>query len=209
MEQHRSPTRRLRIFLRDFRLVEAAVHLAGGQSLASFFVNRKLYLNLREAFWTGTGDRVEHAVLKVEQVLWVASTDSDIPLSHASTAIPGRIVEVQLDGGLLLRGRLIINHQQRLLDYLETSGRFVPMLGAQLLRSGRPPKRVNVHLGDIVLNQDGIQAAWETADQSAGGTPVEAAEEAPAPNTGKASAAPQEPADPPAAQPKDEQRPRW
>ena len=52
MEQHRSPTRRLRIFLRDFRLVEAAVHLAGGQSLAAFFMNRKMYLNLREAFWT-------------------------------------------------------------------------------------------------------------------------------------------------------------
>jgi hypothetical protein len=166
MEQHRSPTRRLRIFLRDFRLVEAAVHLAGGQSLASFFANRRLYLNLREAFWTGTGDRVEHAVLKVEQVLWVASTDADIPLSHASASIAGRMVEVQLDGGLLLRGRLIISHQQRLLDYLEGSGRFVPILGAQLLRSGRPPKRVNVQLGDIVLNQDGIQAVWETAEQA-------------------------------------------
>src|SRR5919109_1193047 len=168
MEQHRSPTRRLRIFLRDFRLVEAAVHLAGGQSLASFFVNRRMYLNLREAFWAGTGERVEHAVLKVEQVLWVAATDADIPLSHASTSIPGRVVELQLDGGLLLRGRLIISPQQRLLDYLEGSGRFVPILGAQLLRSGRPPKRVNVQLGDIVLNQDGIQAAWETAEQAGG-----------------------------------------
>jgi hypothetical protein len=168
MEQHRSPRRRLRIFLRDFRLIEAAVHLAGGQSLASFFVNRRMYLNLREAFWAGTGERVEHAVLKVEQVLWVAATDADIPLSHASTSIPGRVVELQLDGGLLLRGRLIISPQQRLLDYLEGSGRFVPILGAQLLRSGRPPKRVNVQLGDIVLNQDGIQAAWETAEQAGG-----------------------------------------
>ena len=187
MEQHRSPTRRLRIFLRDFRMVEAAVHLAGGQSLASFFVNRRMYLNLREAFWTGTGERVEHVVLKVEQVLWVASTDADIPLSHASSSIPGRFVELQLDGGLLLRGRLIISPQQRLLDYLEGSGRFVPILSAQLLRSGRPPKRVNVQLGDIVLNQDGIQAAWETADQ----TPSEApgTEESP---RGKVKPAPEE-----------------
>jgi hypothetical protein len=40
------------------------------------------------------------------------------------------------------------------------------MLNAQLLRSGRPPKQVNVHLGDVVLNQDAIQAVWEVGVQS-------------------------------------------
>jgi hypothetical protein len=165
METVKPPTRRLRIFLRDFRMVEATVSLADGQALASYFANRKSYVNLRGAHWAGTGDDVAHAVLKVEQVLWAAAPEGDIPLTNASLATKGRDVEIQLDGGLLVKGALILSEHQRLSDYLETAGQFVPMLGAQLLRSGRPPKKVNVQLGDIVLNQEAIQAVWEIAQQ--------------------------------------------
>jgi hypothetical protein len=165
METGKSPTRRLRIFLRDFRMVEATVSLAEGQALASYFANRKSYVNLRGAHWAGTGDDVAHAVLRVEQVLWASAPEGDIPLTSASVATKGRDVEIQLDGGLLVRGSLILSEHQRLSDYLETSVQFVPMLAAQLLRSGRPPKKVNVNLGDIVLNQDAIQAVWEVAQQ--------------------------------------------
>lgn len=160
------PTRRLRIFLRDFRMLEATVNLADGQALASYFANRKSYVNLSAAHWTGTGDDVKHAVLKVEQVLWAASLDNDIPLTSASAAIAGRAVEMQLDGGLLLRGALILSDQQRLSDYLEIASPFVPVMNAQLLRSGRPPKKVNVELGGVVLNQEAIQAVWEVDAQA-------------------------------------------
>lgn len=160
-DQTRSPARSLRIFLRDFRMVEATVSFAGGQSLAAFFTHRKSYLTLREALWAGTGERVENAVLKVEQVLWAAAVAADVPLAHVPAAAGGRTVELQLDGGLLVRARLIVSQQQRIGDYLEAAGRFVPLMDAQLLRSGRPPRRVNVQLGDIVLNQDAIQAVWE------------------------------------------------
>jgi hypothetical protein len=165
MDTRKSPTRRLRIFLRDFRMVEATVSLADGQALASYFANRKSYVNLRGAHWAGTGDDVAHAVLKIEQVLWAAAPEGDIPLTNASVATRGRDVEIQLDGGLLVKGGLTLSEHQRLSDYLETAGQFVPMLNAQLLRSGRPPKKVNVQLGDIVLNQDAIQAVWEVEQQ--------------------------------------------
>jgi len=165
MDTGKAPTRRLRIFLRDFRMVEATVSLAEGQALASYFANRKSYVNLRGAHWAGTGDDVAHAVLKVEQVLWATAPEGDVPLTNASASARGRLVEIQLDGGLLVQGTLSLSEQQRLSDYLETAGQFVPMVAAQLLRSGRPPKKVNVHLGDIVLNQDAIQAVWETAAQ--------------------------------------------
>ena len=161
------PARRLRIFLRDFRMLEATVGLAEGQALASYFANRKSYVSLRAAHWTGTGDDVKHAVLKVEQVLWAASLDRDIPLTNASAAGTGRAVEMQLDGGLLLRGTLMIGDQQRLSDYLEIASPFVPVMDAQLLRSGRPPKKVNVELGGVVLNQEAIQAVWEIDAQQA------------------------------------------
>lgn len=165
METGKSPTRRLRIFLRDFRMVEATVSLADGQALSSYFANRKAYVNLRGAHWAGATEDVAHAVLRVVQVLWAAAPEGDVPLTNASQANRGREVEIQLDGGLLVRGALIMSEQQRLSDYLETAGQFVPMLHAQLLRSGRPPKKVNVNLGDIVLNQDAIQAVWEVEAQ--------------------------------------------
>lgn len=159
------PAHRLRIFLRDFRVVEAAASLAEGQSLATYFAHRKSYVNLRAAHWTGSGDNVKHAVLKVEQVLWASALDGDIPLTNASAAGRPRAVEIQVDGGLLLRGSLILGEQQRLSDYLEIAGPFVPVLEASLLRSGRPPKKVNVHLGEVMLNQAAIQAVWEVDAQ--------------------------------------------
>jgi hypothetical protein len=165
MESHKSPTRRLRIFLRDFRMVEATVSLAEGQALTTYFANRKSYVNLRGAHWAGTGDDIAHAVLKLDQVLWAAGPEGDIPLTNASLQTKGRLVEIQLDGGLLVQGSLVLSDQQRLGDYLETAGKFVPMMQGQLLRSGRPPKKVNVNLGDIVLNQDAIQAVWEVEAQ--------------------------------------------
>jgi hypothetical protein len=168
MEMARTPTRRLKIFLRDFRMVEATVSLAEGQALTSYFSSRRSYVNLREAHWAGTGDIAAHAVLRVEQVLWAAAPDDDVPLTSASLSTPGRAVELQLDGGLLFRGALVMAPHQRLTDYLESAGAFVPLLRAQLLRSGRPPRQVNVNLGDIVLNQASVQAVWEVEEPDAG-----------------------------------------
>jgi hypothetical protein len=165
MDTGRTSARRLRLFLRDFRMIEATVGFAESQALTMYFTHRRSYVNLREARWTGTGETVTHAVLKVDQILWAAAMDGDIPLTNASAAPMARLVELQLDGGLLVQGGFIMSAQQRLSDYLETAGQFVPVLGAQLLRSGRPPRKVNLQLGDVVLNQMGVQAVWEVSDQ--------------------------------------------
>ena len=166
MDATKAPTRRLRLFLRDFRMVEASISLAEGQSLAMWLANRKSYVNLRGAHWASTEDTVKHAVLKVHQVLWASSMDNDIPLMTTSMSVAPREVEIQLEGGLLMRAGLNIGEKQRLSDYLESQNAFIPARNALLLRSGRPPKEVNVTLGDIVLNQDSIQAVWEIAAQS-------------------------------------------
>ena len=84
------------------------------------------------------------------------------------TAVQPRLVEVQLEGGLLLRGGLNVGGNQRLSDYLDTHAQFIPIRNAVLLRSGRPPKEVNVTLGDVVLNQDAVQAIWEVEAQGRG-----------------------------------------
>ena len=176
-DQTKLPTRRLRLFLRDFRMVEAQISLAEGQALMQYFASRKQYVNLRGARWASTNENVRHAALKVDQVLWASAMDNDIPLLGGTISTEPREVEVQLEGGLLVRAGMIIGGGQRLSDYLESQPQFLPVRNAQLLRSGRPPKEVNVSLGDIVLNQAAVQAVWEVAAQKpAGEAEVAAAE---------------------------------
>jgi len=159
------PARRLRLFLRDFRMIEAQISLAEGQSLAQYFATRKQYVNLRAAKWASTGEEFKHVVLKIDQVLWGASLDNDIPLINTVMQNEPRMIEIQLDGGLLVRAGVNVSERQRLGDYLEAQQLFIPLRNAQLLRSGRPPKEVNVALGDVVLNQSSVQAIWEVSAQ--------------------------------------------
>lgn len=167
MASDKTPAKRLRLFLRDFRMVEATISLSEGQSLHQYFANRKQYVNLRGAKWASSDETVKHVALKIDQVLWAASLDNDIPLINAMAQNQPRDVEIQLDGGLLVRAGLNVGDGQRLSDYLESQAQFIPVRGAQLLRSGRPPKEVNVALGDIVMNQAAVQAVWELAAQQA------------------------------------------
>lgn len=161
----RLPSRRLRLFLRDFRMIEAQINLAEGGALMQYFANRKQYVSLRGARWAASNEDLRFVVLRVDQVLWAAAMDNDIPLTPGTSSVPPREVEIQLDGGLLVRAGIIIGEGQRLSDYLESQPQFLPVRHAQLLRSGRPPKEVNVALGDVVLNQSAIQAVWEIAAQ--------------------------------------------
>ena len=165
IEAGKTQVRRMRLFLRDFRQVEAQANLSDGLSLSSWLSNKKSYVNLRGAHWTTTNDKAQHVVLKVQQVLWAAALDGDIPLVSAAPTMSPRLVEIQLEGGLLMRGGLNLGDKQRLSDYLESHQQFIPVRGASLLRTGRPAKEVNVVLGDVVLNQEAVQAIWEVEAQ--------------------------------------------
>jgi hypothetical protein len=161
MDTPRPNAHRLRLFLRDFRMVEAHVALAERQSLASWFSTRKSYVNLLDARWDGAGRNARHIALRVEQVLWAAAPDGDVPLLNAPQPVAPFPVEIQTDGGIVIRGGITLGSQQRLSDYLEAAGAFIPLHGAVTLRSGRPPKETNTTLGDVMLNQAGVQAVWE------------------------------------------------
>lgn len=167
-DSQRPLTRRLRLFLRDFRMIEAYVSAAEAQSLTSYLSHRRRYINLRAAHWADATSDHTHAALQVAQILWASAPDGDMPLVNSSGVSRSREVEMQLEGGLLARGLLPIFEQQRLSDFLESTTSFIPTQSAVLLRSGRPPREANVDLGDIVVNQAALQAIWETE----GGAPV-------------------------------------
>lgn len=161
----KSPARRLRLFLRDFRMLEGYASIAEGQSLNSFLSSRKTYLHVQDIRWTNTGERADFAVVRVAQLLWAAAPDGDLVLVAAAHNPAPRVVEIQVDGGLLLRAALHIGAGQRLGDYLEAAGAFIPLQRAHLLRSGRPARKANLILGDVVLHQEGIQAMWESSPE--------------------------------------------
>lgn len=159
---HAAPqtTRRLRFVLRDFRVVEADAHFVDGQALVQYLMRRRSWVTLLDALWIGTGERIARIVLRVQQILWVEARD-DVPAALPAAGARPRHVEVRLEGGLVLRGGLPVHENQRLADYLESAGDFVPLLGAHLMRSGRPPRTTNVVLRDVAIHRDGIQTVAE------------------------------------------------
>jgi hypothetical protein len=147
-------SKRLRLFLRDYRVVEARVGFTEGQTVASYLASRKKYMNLQDVFWVGTGEKLPHVSLQVAQILWASAADGDIPVTHAHSAGPPRLVEISLESGLVARAGLTLVANQRLSDYLETSPQFIPLRDMRLL-----PR--DVDMGDMVINQDAIQMVRE------------------------------------------------
>ncbi|HKJ92003.1 MAG TPA: hypothetical protein VJ957_02490 [Longimicrobiales bacterium] len=154
----RNPARRLRLFLRDHRVLDANVHVAQGQYLATYLASRNRYVNLTSVDWMGTGEHVPHMALKVSQILWGSSEDGELPLTNALAAAAARRVELELEGGYLLGAGLLLMEHQRLSDYLQSAPAFVPLRDSALLPRGRS-------LGDVVVNQDAIQVVREVSPE--------------------------------------------
>jgi hypothetical protein len=163
------PTRRLRLFLRDFRLVEGSANMPKGITLTAYLANRRGYLRLVDLRLHPSGGAAAFAVVRVSHLLYAAAANADVPLASATPAARPHPVELLLDGGLFVRGGILLGPRQRLSDYLESAGNFVPVTGAELLRSDRQQSSTNVLWGDIVVNQDAIQAAWDSPRMASGG----------------------------------------
>ncbi len=152
---------RLRIFLRDHRVLDASARVPEGQSLAMYLASRSRYVNLTAVDWVGTGSAVPHMALKVDHVLWVSSEDGTLPLTAAMAGATARRVQVELEGGYLLAAGLLLIENQRLTDYLHSAPPFIPLRDAELRPRRRP-------LGDIAVNQGAIQLVREIRAEAAG-----------------------------------------
>lgn len=156
-ESDSNPPRRLRLFLRDHRVLDASARIPRGQYLSTYLASRTRYVNLTGVEWVGTGERLGHMALKVDKVLWAASEDGEIALTGAVSATTARRVEVELEGGYLLAAGLLLVENQRLSDYLQSAPPFVPLRDAELRPRGK-------RLGDVVVNQEAIQVVREVTE---------------------------------------------
>lgn len=162
-----SPPRRLRLFLRDHRVLDATARVPERQHLATYVSSRDRYINLLDVDWLGTRATIPHMALKVDKVLWVSSQDGALPLTHPQADVAARWVEVELDGGYLLKAELLLVPDQQLTDYLQTAPAFLPLRSAEL----RPRGKV---LGEIAVNHDAVQMVREIREEPGGSTEPEA-----------------------------------
>lgn len=163
MSGHESgKSRRLRLFLRDHRILDATARVPDGHYLATYLASRKRYVTLTDVDWLGTGEVIPHLALKVDKVLWAASRDGALALTHVADESLPRPVEMELEGGYLLAAGLLLLEDQPLSDYLQTAPPFVPLREARL----RPRGKV---LGDIAVNHDAVQAVREVSDGAVAG----------------------------------------
>lgn len=158
-ENDSNPPRRLRLFLRDHRVLDASARVPRGQYLSTYLASRTRYVNLTGVEWVGTGERLGHMALKVDKVLWAASEDGELSLTGAVSATTARRVEVELEGGYLVSAGLLLVANQRLSDYLQSAPAFVPLRNAELRPRGK-------RLGDVVVNQEAIQVVREVDEDA-------------------------------------------
>ncbi len=146
-----APVRRLRLVLRDHRVLEADARVPAGQSLAAFLGSRTRYVYLTGVDWLGTGEQMPHVALKIDTILWAFDEDEEAPAVGSATARP---VDVEVEGGYLLGAGLALTEGQRLSEFLQSAPAFIPLRGAELRPRGKT-------LGDIVVNHHVIQVVRE------------------------------------------------
>ena len=146
--------RAVQLCLRDNALVEGTVFAADGQTLPACLGNRKGWVNLTSVHFLSTGEKQPHIAVQTNRILWASSPNGEIPLIAGSSGMNSRPVELQLEGGVSLRGDLGLAPKQRLSDYLAAFGDFIPLRDARLLPAGHA-------LGDVAVNQEAIERLRE------------------------------------------------
>jgi hypothetical protein len=149
-----NPPRRLRLILRDHRVLTADARVTRGQDLFSYLTSRTRYMNLTDVEWLGTQEQVDFMALKVDQILWAAPEDGELPLTRGLAVRSAKRVELELEGGYLITGGLLLIQDQRVSDYFRSAPRFVPLSNAVLRPRGRS-------LGDVAVHQEGIHVVRE------------------------------------------------
>jgi len=153
----------VRIRLRNDTTLTGRLHVAEGQSLATFLNRRLFFLNLTNVQWAdATADQVvPHLSVRLREITWVEPLDAKLHVSSA--AFPSdetRDVELQIggvNGSDWLRMKLNISQETRMSDYLEANSGFIPLSSVHVAGSGEVIDR-------IALNHEAITAIRELGD---------------------------------------------
>lgn len=152
----------MHLVLRDGSEVEGGIFLNPGQSLAPYLGTRKGgWVNLVEATWLFPKEAaVAHAVLQSDHLMYAYGVEDDATKSAMpNSSVVLRRVEVTLTNDTHIRGDLAIAERQRLSDFLFTSGKFIPLVGAVRVDTGQ-------QVGDIALNHAAVRVLHDAGTAS-------------------------------------------
>jgi len=155
--------RRVRMLLRDQRLLDGMVHLPEDGDLATYLSTREGgWVNVTEARWLASGERVSHLLLKASVVLW-AGAAGDEQLLPRQEGTP-RPVKITLENRITLHADLRLPVRRRLTDVLTACGDFFPVCDARVDARG-------IAFGDVAVNRDAVHVVEDLADMPAADEP--------------------------------------
>ena len=153
--------RRVRLLLRDQRLLDGLVHVPEDGDLASFLSTREGgWVNVTDVRWLASGERVAHLVLKASVVLWAgAAAGGDALLPRLGEGTP-RPVKITLENRVTLHAELRLPVRHRLTDVLTACGDFFPVCDARVDARG-------IAFGDIAVNRDAVHVVEDLGEMPA------------------------------------------
>lgn len=159
-------SKRLHLIMRDTTMLEGEIYIGDDAPLVQYLANRKGgWMNMVHARRPKLNENPGHVIVQTDHIVLASAPDGNVlVLSQSAIGVGERSVDIVLVGGTTVKGILPLAPQQRLSDYLSSSGRFVGVRAASLASDGRT-------LGDVVIHSSAItmlREARETAGPAIG-----------------------------------------
>jgi len=151
--------KRLHLIMRDTTMLDGEIFIGDDAPLVQFLANRKGgWMNMVHARRPKLNENPGHIIIQTDHIVLASAPDGNVlVLGQAAHGVGERAVDIVLMGGTTVKGILPLAPQQRMSDYLSSSGRFIGVKAASLASDGR-------ELGDVVIHAAAITMLRETRE---------------------------------------------
>lgn len=151
--------KRLHVIMRDTTMLDGEIYIGDDAPLVQFLANRKGgWMNMVRARRPKLSENPGHVIIQTDHIVLASAPDGNVLVLGAQAhGVGERAVDIVLMGGTTVRGILPLAPQQRMSDYLSSSGRFIGVKAASLASDGRD-------LGDVVIHASAITLLRETRE---------------------------------------------
>lgn len=155
-------SKRLHLIMRDTTMLDGEIYIGDDAPLVQYLANRKGgWMNMVHARRPKLNENPGHVIIQTDHIVLASAPDGNIlVLGQSAHGVGERAVEIVLMGGTAVKGILPLAPQQRMSDYLSSSGKFLGVKAATLGADNRA-------LGDVVIHSSAITMLRE-ARESAG-----------------------------------------
>lgn len=153
--------KRLHLIMRDTTMLDGEIFIGDDAPLVQFLANRKGgWMNMVHARRPKLNENPGHIIIQTDHIVLASAPDGNVVvLGQAAHGVGERAVDIVLMGGTTVRGILPLAPQQRMSDYLSSSGRFIGIKAASLASDGRELGDVVIHASAITMLRESREAA--------------------------------------------------